>query len=330
MSEGDSHESRVARLRLRSLLVSQGGVAGDFAASEFGKAVGAVQNDVASVLLTGNHENGLGSALLWATKNKATSLQIFSENSAQVLARRATYFDFPIRVFGAESDGRANPALPAEFERPAICTADEAFAGFITAGGADVVREHGVVSGEVNGLEVCRVLHDEAGDPRLEIGVGAHDRETFQLLHGRTATIESLRKVVSEVAARRAAGARVHPLNQLARERMLRHQVCLSPQLVGAKRLQTAQPPIRRTNLKDAAPCCAEGVLVDGTEVVATFGVGINPDLVAFGADAREYLNPGAELIFVLPTRDASGVLQRLAKMLRRSARVVGVDVVTT
>jgi len=329
VSEGENHESRVARLRLRSLLAGQNRLDGDFAVSEFGRAVGTVQKGVASVLLTGNHENGLGAALLWATKNEATSLQIFSDRCAEVLARRATYFSFPIQVFGAETDGVAKPVVPAEFERPTMGEADESFAEFIAAGGADVVREHGVVSGEVNGLEVCRVVRDASGESRLEIGVGAHDRETFQMLHGRTATIESLRKVVVEVAARRAVGAQVHPLNQLARERMLRHQICLAPQLVGAKILKTAQPPTRRSNLKDAMPCCADGVLVEGTEVVATFGVGINPELVVFGADAREFLNPAADLILVVPSRDASGVLQRLAKLLRRSARIVGVDLAT-
>ncbi|MFM8776548.1 MAG: hypothetical protein ACKOEH_06655, partial [Actinomycetota bacterium] len=89
MSEGENHESRVARLRLRSLLAGQNLLDGDFAVSEFGRAVGTVQKGVASVLLTGNHENGLGAALLWATKNEATSLQIFSDRCAEVLARRA-------------------------------------------------------------------------------------------------------------------------------------------------------------------------------------------------------------------------------------------------
>ena len=190
------------------------------------------------------------------------------------------------------------------------------------------MREHGVVAGEVCGLEVCRVVHATGFDEsELEIGVGAHDRETFKLLHGRTATIESLRKVIAEVVARRVLGAQVHPLNQLARERMLRHYVCQSPQLVGAKSLQPAQPPTARTNLKDAVPCCAVGVSTSGDKMVVIFSVGVDPDVVAFGADARGQINSAAELVFAMPTRDIVPALERVAQLLRRPARFVGVDV---
>ena len=212
---------------------------------------------------------------------------------------------------------------------------DEMFAEFIKSAGADVVREHGVISGEVCGLEVCRVVRAAdsgefggAGESELEIGVGAHDRETFKLLHGRTATIESLRKVIAEVAARRAVGAQVHPLNRLACERMLRHYVCQSPQLVGAKSLQVAQPPIVRTNLKDVVPCCAVGVSLKGEKMVVIFNVGVDPDVVSFGADARGQINGSAELIFAMPTRDIVPAVERVAQMLRQPARFVGVDVI--
>ena len=49
-----------------------------------------------------------------------------------------------------------------------------------------MVVEHGVVTGEVRGLEVCRVVDDRTtGDGvRLEVGVGAHDREAFAIIHG--------------------------------------------------------------------------------------------------------------------------------------------------
>jgi len=336
----------MAHLRLRAIVDAQRGGAGaggaiggrsDVEVSEFGQAVGLVIDDVAWVLVTGNYERSLGPALMWALRNNATSLKLLLNERAGELARIATHFDFAIEVFELDAAGVARAAAPKSAENIEVSVADEMFADFIKSAGAEVVREHGVISGEVCGLEVCRVVRatsasdlDGAGESELEIGVGAHDRETFKLLHGRTATVESLRKVIAEVAARRAVGAQVHPLNQLARERMLRHYVCLSPQLVGAKSLQPAQPPIARTNLKDVVPCCAVGVSLTGEKMVVIFNVGVDPDVVSFGADARGQINASADLVFAMPTRDIVPAVEQIAQMLRRPARFVGVDVISS
>ena len=323
----------MAQLRLRTIV----GVRSDVEVSEFGHAVGLVVDDVAWVLVTGRHERSLEPALMWSLRNNATSLKLLSSERAGELARIATHFDFAIEVFEVDAAGVARAAVPKSAEKIEVSVADEMFADFIKSSGAEVVREHGVISGEVCGLEVCRVVRatdsgdlDGAGESELEIGVGAHDRETFKLLHGRTATIESLRKVIAEVAARRAVGAQVHPLNQLARERMLRHYVCQSPQLVGAKSLQVAQPPIARANLKDVVPCSAVGVSLTGEKMVVIFNIGVDPDVVSFGADARGQINGAADLVFAMPTRDIVPAVERVAQMLRRPARFVGVDVISS
>ncbi|MGA0143806.1 MAG: hypothetical protein ACO3JO_04295 [Ilumatobacteraceae bacterium] len=345
-ADSSSHASRMAHLRLRAIVDAQRGSAGadgaiggrsDVEVSEFGQAVGLVIDDVAWVLVTGKYERSLGPALMWALRKNATSLKLVSSERAGELARIATHFDFAIEVFELDAAGVARAAAPKSAENIEVSVADEMFADFIKSAGAEVVREHGVISGEVCGLEVCRVVRatsasdlDGAGESELEIGVGAHDRETFKLLHGRTATVESLRKVIAEVAARRAVGAQVHPLNQLARERMLRHYVCLSPQLVGAKSLQPAQPPIARTNLKDVVPCCAVGVSLTGEKMVVIFNVGVDPDVVSFGADARGQINASADLVFAMPTRDIVPAVEQIAQMLRRPARFVGVDVISS
>jgi hypothetical protein len=336
----------MAHLRLRAIVDAQRGGAGaggaiggrsDVEVSEFGQAVGLVVDDVAWVLVTGRYERSLGPALMWALRKNATSLKLLLSERAGELARIATHFDFAIEVFELDAAGVARAAAPKSAEKIEVSVADEMYAEFIKSAGADVVREHGVISGEVCGLEVCRVVRatsasdlDGAGESELEIGVGAHDRETFKLLHGRTATVESLRKVIAEVAARRAVGAQVHPLNQLARERMLRHYVCLSPQLVGAKSLQPAQPPIARTNLKDVVPCCAVGVSLTGEKMIVIFNVGVDPDVVSFGADARGQINASADLVFAMPTRDIVPAVEQIAQMLRRPARFVGVDVISS
>ncbi|MEY4196337.1 MAG: hypothetical protein RL482_429 [Actinomycetota bacterium] len=336
----------MAHLRLRAIVDAQRGGAGaggaiggrsDVEVSEFGQAVGLVVDDCAWVLVTGRYERSLGPALMWALRNNATSLKLLLYERAGELARISAHFDFAIEVFEVDAAGVARVAVPKDATKIEVSVADEMFADFIKSAGADVVREHGVISGEVCGLEVCRVVRatsasdlDGAGESELEIGVGAHDRETFKLLHGRTATVESLRKVIAEVAARRAVGAQVHPLNQLARERMLRHYVCLSPQLVGAKSLQPAQPPIARTNLKDVVPCCAVGVSLNGEKMIVIFNVGVDPDVVSFGADARGQINASADLVFAMPTRDIVPAVEQIAQMLRRPARFVGVDVISS
>ena len=328
----DSHALRLARVRLRTLISTQSAdlEIQHLEVAEFGSAVGVVSRNIAWVLLTSRHEFGLGPAMIWALRNGATSLNIFTEHNSGDLARRASFFNFDIDVYKIASDLAVTPVLSLAGALPIkeISAADESFAEFIRSSGAEVTREHGVLAGEVCGLEVCRVVHDDTdtavAESRLEIGVGTHDRETFQLLHGRTATIESLRKVVEEVASKRIAGANPHPLNQLGRERLLRHLTCVSPHSVDAISLQSVAPPMPRANLKDQVPCCALGNSRSGKSLVAIFSIGIDPDVISFGADARQAIDAQAELIFVSPQRDIVPAIAQLAELLFIPARFVG------
>lgn len=354
MMTNDSHASRLAGLRLRTLVSQQINSANTSAntntnmvadldpildVNEFGSSVGIFSDGTAWVLLTARHEFGLGPAMIWALRHNATELKLFTEHNASDLARRASFFTFKIEVFEIINETRAGvgtvpalphavPALPCTVSMKEISTADESFTSFILSSGAEITREHGVLAGEVCGLEVCRVVHETTDtavvESRLEIGVGTHDRETFQLLHGRTATIESLRKVVDEVAAKRIVGANPHPLNQLGRERLLRHLICALPHLVDAVSLQTVAPPMPRANLKDQVPCCAMGVARDGRVLVAIFSIGIDPDVISFGADARQALDDQADLVFVSPQRDIVPAIVQLGELLRVPARFVG------
>ena len=332
MSTNDSHALRLAGVRLRTLISTQAAHVEiqPQQVVEFGSAVGVVSQNIAWVLLTSRHEHGLGPAMIWALRNSATELKIFTEQNASDLARRASFFNFKIAVYetSAAAVVGAALALPLAVAVKTISAADESFTDFIRSSGAEITREHGVLAGEVCGLEVCRVVHETAdsqiAESRLEIGVGTHDRETFQLLHGRTATIESLRKVVDEVASKRVAGANPHPLNQLGRERLLRHLICASPDLVNAVSLETVSPAMPRANLKDKIPCCAKGVLSDGRLVVVIFSIGVDTDVISFGADARHAIDEKADLIFVSPQRDIIPAITQLADLLRDPARFIG------
>ncbi|NQV96815.1 MAG: hypothetical protein HQ486_03375 [Acidimicrobiaceae bacterium] len=336
MSTSGDDGSRIDRVRLCALVSSQlnglnqkpveldSPVQFD-STVEFGSAVGVIRDGTAWVLLTDRHDRGLGPALLWATHHLASALRVFTDEYADDLARRASFFNFDIKIYDVSSN---TPVLtaPNTVEIREISFADELFADFITTAGADLTREHGVLAGEVCGLEVCRVVHDELGESRLEIGVGAHDRQIFQLLHGRTASIESLRKVVHEVASKRVVNANPHPLNQLGRERLLRHLLCASPELIDAVSLEPVPPPSPRANLRDPVPCCARGISSNGDVLVAIFSIGVDPDVVTFGADARQQINPTADLIFVSPPRDAVPPIVQLAKLLYRPSRFCDVN----
>ena len=332
MMTNDSHALRLAGLRLRTLISMQNAdpEIQHQKVIEFGSAVGVVSKNVAWVLLTSRHEFGLGPTMIWALRNKATALKLFTEHNAGDLARRAGLFNFKTEVFEIASNLAVIPvlALPSAVPMKEISAADETFSGFISSSGAEITREHGVLAGEVCGLEVCRVVHETADsqvvESRLAIGVGTHDRETFQLLHGRTATIESLRKVVEEVASKRIAGANPHPLNQLGRERLLRHLICASPDLVNSASLETVSPAMPRANLKDKIPCCAKGVRSDGRVVVVIFSIGVDTDVISFGADARHAIDAQADLIFVSPQRDVIPAITQLADLLHDPALFIG------
>jgi hypothetical protein len=236
-------------------------------------------------------------------------------------------FNFDITVWGV-SNGQVTRATAAQpLAQVMVPDSHERLALMIETSGADVVREHGLLTGEVMGLEVCRVLNDDAGDgARLEIGVGAHDRETFQLVHGREATVESLARVVGIVREHRNEGTVPHPLNRLAPERMLRHRIVLSPELVDAQQLQPVEPPIVRMNVKDEMPCVALGSLPGGMPVVVVCTASIDVDVVAFGADARLRASPDAELLIATHANNVTPSLHKLAQSLRNPARFVEVS----
>lgn len=181
--------------------------------------------------------------------------------------------------------------------------------------------------GEVRGLEVCRVVDDPIVDStRLEVGVGAHDREAFQMLHGDVPTSESLARIVESVAEHRRVGAPQHPLNRLAAERFVRWRLVDDPSLAGMAAVVPVPPPVPRANLKDPVPCVAVGSDADGTRSVIVCSSGVDLDLVPFAADARLAVGDDLELRIALPSRDLVRATEQLAASLHRPPTFVTVD----
>jgi len=158
------------------------------------------------------------------------------------------------------------------------------------------------------------------------VGVGAHDREAFLIMHGDVPTEKALAAVVRAVARHRVPGAPAHPLNRLGAERLLRARLIEDPTPLGLRDLVAAPPPVPRLNLKDAVPCMAIGGDDAQRTVVVACSSGIDLDLVPFAADGRIALGlDDAELVLAVPARDAHPATAELAARLRRPARLVGI-----
>lgn len=276
------------------------------------------------VLLADRPGHGLGGALAWALRRHASRVHVVADEGTGTLARRAAGFSMPVSVW--QVDGRAlRPAVAEPLPvAPPVPATHLGFEAMIVAAGADPVVEHGVLAGEVAGLEVCRVVDDPfTGAVRLEVGVGAHDREAFQMLHGDRPTAEALAHVVRSVTQHRLHDVHGHPLARLAKERLLRDRLRWNPALVGATSVEPTAPPVPRTNLKDAVPCAAIAE-VHGERVLVVCSAGIDLEAVPWAVDARTASGLD-RCVLALPARDAIAVQRRLAEAAAPPITVVAI-----
>jgi hypothetical protein len=316
--------SRLLGVKLRALVSEHLADTSVREAQAFAPGAALVHDGIAWVYLDERPAGRLGAALAWALRVGAAELHVIAEQGTGVLARRAGEFAVPITVWHAE--GRR--LWPAVVEPPLISTDPPVhhrqFRQTIADAGAEPVEEHGVLAGEVRGLEVCRVVDDAyLATTRLEVGVGVHDREAFAMLHGDEPAPEALARIVEIVTGHRTWGAPPHPLNRFARERLLRWRALQGPASLGAVELQPVPPPVPRTNLKDPVPCVAAGFDADGRPVVAVFSTGVELDLITFAADARLCNRPDARLLVATPARDQLKVTGELADALLRPAELI-------
>ena len=320
--------SRLARLnaiKLAALVREHVGSDAEFVPGEFPGGAALRRGDEAWVLLADRPERGLGAALAWAVRQGAASLQVVAESATGLLARRAECFTLPIAVWHAE--GRVLlPALVEPLpEPPSVPDAHRAFLDVIVQSGATPHEEFGVLSGEVRGLEVCRVVDDPyLHTTRLEVGVGVHDREAFATLHGDQPAPVALARVVEAVVQHRSGVSTGHPLSRLAQERLLRARVVDQPSLIGAAAVELASPPVPRLNLKDPVPCVAVAT-IEGERVAVVCSMGVDLDAVPYAVDAVAALGLDRCLL-VVPSRDAIPVQHLLAAAARASVTIVPVD----
>jgi hypothetical protein len=339
----DRH-SRLLGVKLRALVSDHLGgtdhVAG-IEAEGIPRGAALTVGETAWVLVEGPAARSLGPALAWAVRHRATSLNVIADSDTGLLARRAAQLAFPTSIWFAH-DRTLLPAVVETRAAPPEPSADHlALTEVIVAAGATPNVEHGVVFGEVFGLEVCRVVDEptvghiaELGEidvtviaggvdtdgVLLEVGVGANDREAFRLLHGDMPTVEALATVVEAVTAHRSPQAPQHPLNRLGQERYLRWQLEQDPGLVDMVRVVPAAPPVPRPNLKDPIPCVAVGTDAGGMESAIVCSVGVDVDLVGFVADVQSH--DDRPVIVVLRERDRVAITDDLLALLARPVRV--------
>ena len=143
--------------------------------------------------------------------------------------------------------------------------------------------------------------------------MGVNDREAFLMVHGELPKEQALRNVIEAVAVHREPDAMVHPFNQFGAERMHRWRAMQDPQSIGFTTLSPADPPVRRTNLKDAVPCVAVGETSDGEAAVAVFVHGIDLDVVPFAVDAASCCGVNSAVI-VARAKDITASMHKMAE----------------
>ena len=250
----------------------------------------------------------------------ATSLTVVCDEGGPVVARRAGLFDpspTVLRLTGTTLDPMAAAPL-AEVEAPPD---EPALAAKLEQAGLDVNVEHGMLLGELRGLELARVEHGDSG-PELHIGVGRLDREMTAMVHEDLPRPEALTRIVEIVDAERTPDRPPHPLRDLAPERWLRTVLLARPELIGCSDLAPVPSPFSRTNLLERSTAAAIGHDDEGREVTVVTSVGIDLDLVPTAADIRRSLAADSRLLIVVPERDRHPLVDVQASQVRGECEI--------
>lgn len=267
-------------------------------------------------------ERALGGVLAWGRKQGVASLHLVVESAeaAGILARRAAAFIDPPSVWVVDGTALVPAVAAPHVVQPPLAAEDADLAELIVRAGAEPVVEHGVLRGEVLGLEVCRVV-----EGRLQVGVGKHDREMHLLMHSDRPPLEALSRAVASVREVRHPDALPHEMRRLAAERWLRAVVVRRPDLVGCTRLEPVPPPLPQADLRVPSPAAAAGEDADGRAVLVVCSTGIDLDLVPSAADARLTDLREPRLVLVVPQADDHPLTRALAAALQCPADIVTV-----
>ncbi|HZU73739.1 MAG TPA: hypothetical protein VE990_13295 [Acidimicrobiales bacterium] len=283
-----------------------------------------------------NPDRTVGAALAWATKAGLAELHLIVPGGAGAVARRAAQFSLPVSVWipaGPAEPSALAPAPPEPLGPPTDTPSGfdlgrlEPVLARLGDIGLDVVVEHGLVLGEILGLELVRVEPGPEGEPVVSVGVGRHDRHARSLLDpaGLVPWEDQARQAMVEVRRRRRADGPAHPARLLSPERWLRSVLVARPDLAGALRLAPFPPPSARRDLRVPCPAPAIGVGADGAPVAVVCSSGVDLEVVPVAADVRAQAAHagGVESVtVVLPAGDDLPAMRALAALLAEPVEV--------
>ena len=203
MALDPQQQAQLYAAKLRSLVRNRLGFELDDSRGLSDGAIG--ESDDASAvayLVEESPRRSLGRAIAAGIDRDADTVHLLCASEAGLVARRASAFSRDIRVWEIRDTElvAASPQPHVVSEAPSADVLG--LSADIVAAGADPVVEHGILRGEVRGLEIVRVeLFD--GAPELRVGVGDFDREAFGLLHGAQPKMDAIAEVVSIVTEQR-------------------------------------------------------------------------------------------------------------------------------
>lgn len=264
----------------------------------------------------------LGIAAVWSRDNACSAVNLIVDDGAGALAHAASHFAEPRPVVW-RADGRT--LIQADVVVPIIAPPPTCvdFNAELAAAGLDVVADHGVWLGEINGLEVARV-GERDGECSIDIGVGAYDQFASAALNSDKPISEALATVVGMVRPHRIAGAAPHAIGRLVRSRWLRAQIVREPALLGLDSLNPVPLVRPRPGLNENQPAAALGAR-GSTSVLVAFAVGLDLG-IAETAAGLSALHGVDEVVVVVPPRDAHERIIAAVESLLLPSSVVAID----
>ena len=264
----------------------------------------------------------LGSAVVWAASQECSEINLIVDQHSSELAHAASGFAEPRPAVWKAIERRIEQADPVAPEIPAAPACAELTAELASAG-LDVVADHGVWIGEINGLEVARV-GSRNGECSVDIGVGAHDQFASAALNQDNEFGESLASVIAQVEPHRRAGAAPHAIGRLVRSRWLRAQLMGQPELVGLDSLNPIPLLHPRPGLLESQPAAGLGER-GGSAVLVVCTVGLDLGIAETAAGLIALHQPD-EVVVVVPPRDRHQRIVEAAARLAVPAVVVAVE----
>jgi hypothetical protein len=309
--------------KLRALVKTRWGQAADAEPASVAGGV-ALQADGRAWCLVAEPDGGRGfaRALLWGLHRRCEELHVLMDDGsfADAAARQAACFRTPVTVWAVGGRELAQVELSPLPPEPPLDPDVEPLIPMIEAAGAEPVVEWGRLTAEVLGLQVGEAFAGEEG-AWIEVGIGRHDRLAAALAWKDVPPQEALARIARIASEARRSGVS-DPLNQLGRERWLRHRLLRDPGLVGASRLDAVSPPVPLADLRAPLLAPAAGLGTDGRPILAACSVGFDPAFVPMAAELRAARVPKADLVLVLPQRDLHPLIREAAADVRDGATI--------